>query len=129
MAQRMRLPRAKRCAASLSRILIVISSPGTTGCRRFMAVAMGEIEQAIADPGGGAIGKHLAQRDGEKRIGLIDGDSKLDNRRAKNFDIIGKRRRIEDELAARLEALVERLIGKHPIGTPFAGSEAGRLRR
>ena len=53
----------------------------------FMALTMGEVENAVAHLGGRAIGLHVRQHCGHNCIGTIGTDGQLDQGRPKYFEI------------------------------------------
>ena len=87
-----------------------------------MALAMTEIEDAIADPRGGAIGRHIAEPHRHHGLGLVGGDGQLDQGGADDGQRRLQRLGIEDQGAGIVEALIQRQLRRHlaqPIGAPF----------
>jgi hypothetical protein len=101
---------------------------GLQPLRAFVTLAVGEVEDAVADAGGRAVRKHLAQRHGDQRVGPVHGDLERHLRSAKHLDGALQGRGIKHELAALLHPLVLRLIGPRAVGAPFAGGEPRGLR-
>ena len=94
-----------------------------------MALAVAEIEHAIGHAGRGTTGEDVAEPHGNVGLGLVDLELQLDRGRAEDLDVGGQRRGVEQQRAAVIDALIDRLLGAEPDRAVLAGGDAGVLRR
>src|SRR6202521_6074355 len=89
-----------------------------------MAPAMGQVEQAIADPERRTVPRDVVEAHAELGLRAIGADLEMHDGRAENLDRLPQGRRVEDQGLAIFLALVRRKIGRDAIRTPMTGQKA-----
>ena len=83
-----------------------VAFAGFEGGRSFVAIAVGEIEDAVGEPGRRPVGENLAEGGGEEPVGGAARNLGFENRRAKTVEIGFYRRAVEDDLAGKFLAAI-----------------------
>src|SRR5258708_27803907 len=91
-----------------------------------MAVAMRQVEHAIARPRRGAVGMHMAEPDRQLGRGPVGGKLDLEDGRTQDFETLRQRLAVEAERLAIVFALVEGLVGIRVMGAPDAANPEDR---
>ena len=91
-----------------------------------VACAVGEVEQAIADAGGPAVGRDVGEPDGDHRDRLVDRELEVHHRGAEDLHPLGEDVAVEGQGAAVLFALVVGEVGWCVVGAPLPGELAHR---
>ena len=97
--------------------------------QHFMAVAMREIEDAIADARCRPIREDLAECRHQQGAGPVGGNADTEARCSQHIDIRIKRFAVKYDLPTHFLALVQRLVRPGAIGTPLACRLSRGLRR
>jgi hypothetical protein len=90
----------------------------------FVPVAVGEVAQAVADPGGPAVRRDVRQAHRDHGRRPVDGELQVHHRRTEDLQPLGEHRAVEDQRAAVLLALVVGQIRRCVVGAPLAGELA-----
>ena len=97
--------------------------------RRFVAVTMGQVQQAIADPRRRPVRGHVNQTRRDLRHRTIHGKGQLKRRIPGNFQCLGQRLGLKYQRSRIVAPLIHRLIARLGIGTPFPARKPGIQRR
>ena len=105
----------------------LIPSSGLERLRRFVTLAMREIQQSVRDTQDRPIGCHLSETDCDHGHRLIDAQFKLDDRCAPNLKPFGQRIILEHERAAVVGTLIARHFTIRTESAPFSRPNPGCL--
>ena len=103
-----------------------------TGHQRFgelMAVAVGEVQQAIGNARRAPVGRHVVEAGADQRLRLVAREGECHRGRAKNFEALRQRFGDEYQRAAVILALIRRPFGVTAIAPDLARRDADPERR
>jgi len=106
-----------------------VAAPGLERLRFRVALAVGQVEDAVGDERRLAVPTDVAKTRHDEGVRPVGADLQVGDRRAQDLEALGERRGLEADRRPVVELLVCWQIVGEPVRAPFAGAEAQPLRR